>query len=105
MVIIMSFIFSPPSNFFSDVSDSTNINSGVDVSVPVVVGVNSEVVVVSSDSVALTKLQTKKNLVNCHRRKLAQITEVTSQTFDSHPPKSLFDAFLSDLFLMCDNAM
>eukprot|EP00121_Abeoforma_whisleri_P009422 Awhi_evm1s8663 len=62
-------IFNLPCNFFSDVSGSTDIVSGVDVSVPVVrngvVGVNSEVVVVSSNSVALTKLQTKKNLVNC----------------------------------------
>eukprot|EP00121_Abeoforma_whisleri_P002941 Awhi_evm2s2643 len=62
-------IFNLPSDFFSDVSDSTDVDSGVGVSVPVVrngvVGVDSEVVVVSSNFVALTKLPTKKNLVNC----------------------------------------
>eukprot|EP00121_Abeoforma_whisleri_P011644 Awhi_evm1s10746 len=47
-------------------SDSKDANSGVDVSVRVArKGVNSEVVVVSSNSVALTKLQTSKNLFNC----------------------------------------
>eukprot|EP00121_Abeoforma_whisleri_P011926 Awhi_evm1s11007 len=45
-------IFNLSSNF-NDVSDSTDVDSDVDVSVPVVVG---------SNSVALTKLHIKKNL-------------------------------------------
>eukprot|EP00121_Abeoforma_whisleri_P010040 Awhi_evm2s9247 len=61
-------IFNLSSDCFGDVGDSTDLNSGVDVSVlrDGVVGVNSEIaVVVSSNSVALSKVQTKKNLFNC----------------------------------------
>eukprot|EP00121_Abeoforma_whisleri_P016349 Awhi_evm1s15009 len=53
----------------NEVSDSTDVNNGVDVSFPVVrngvEGATSEVIVVCSTSIALAKLQTKKSLINC----------------------------------------